>query len=319
MGSIDKRDNTPQLLNRLRMRQVALILAIEKHQTLRAAAAELGLTQPAATKMLHELEDALGQVLFARVGRRLQRNTAGERVLEYFRSLRGNIEALNRELGELLQGKAGRLAVGSIMAASPGRLTQALLELKRQLPLLEVEVAVDTSDRLLAQLREGVLEVVVGRMTTEAGADYSFRAIDDEHLAFVVGVGHPLLERKQVALAALQGYGWILQPPGSPMRTLIEQEFREHGLSLPRGLIETGSILTTINLVRSSQMVGVIPLTVAQLHADHGMLHVLPYRIRRRLEAYGSLVRHDRPMSRPAEMFLDLLHGERPFFSDANG
>ncbi|MGE8444476.1 MAG: helix-turn-helix domain-containing protein, partial [Comamonas testosteroni] len=82
MGSIDKRDNTPQLLNRLRMRQVALILAIDERQTLRAAAAELGLTQPAATKMLQELEDALGQPLFERVGRRLQRNAAGERVLE---------------------------------------------------------------------------------------------------------------------------------------------------------------------------------------------------------------------------------------------
>lgn len=308
MGSIDKRDNTPQLLNRLRMRQVALILAIDERQTLRAAAAELGLTQPAATKMLQELEDALGQPLFERVGRRLQRNAAGERVLEYFRSLRGNIEALNRELGELRQGSSGRLAVGSIMAASPGRLTQALLKLKQQLPLLELEVAVDTSDRLLAQLREGVLEVVVGRMTNEAGSDCRFCPIDDEQLAFIVRKEHPLLSLQRPALQALQGHGWVMQPPGSPMRALIEQEFREHSLPLPRGLIETGSILTTINLVRSSNMVGVIPRTVADLHADHGMLHILPYRTRRSLEAYGSLVRKDRPISRSAQMFLDLLH-----------
>lgn len=122
MGSIDKRDNTPQLLNRLRMRQVALILAIDERQTLRAAAAELGLTQPAATKMLQELEDALGQPLFERVGRRLQRNAAGERVLEYFRSLRGNIEALNRELGELRQGSSGRLAWAASWPHRPGGL-----------------------------------------------------------------------------------------------------------------------------------------------------------------------------------------------------
>ncbi|MFN3733172.1 LysR family transcriptional regulator [Comamonas testosteroni] len=308
MGSIDKRDNTPQLLNRLRMRQVALILAIDERQTLRAAAAELGLTQPAATKMLQELEDALGQPLFERVGRRLQRNAAGERVLEYFRSLRGNIEALNRELGELRQGSSGRLAVGSIMAASPGRLTQALLELKRQLPLLELEVAVDTSDRLLAQLREGVLEVVVGRMTNEAGSDCRFCPIDDEQLAFIVREEHPLLSMQRPSLQALQGHGWVMQPPGSPMRTLIEQEFREHSLPLPRGLIETGSILTTINLVRNSNMVGVIPRTVADLHAAHRMLHILPYQTRRSLEAYGSLVRKDRPISRSAQMFLDLLH-----------
>jgi DNA-binding transcriptional LysR family regulator len=47
--------STSQLLNRLRMRQVALLLAIGEHGTLRAAATELGMTQPAATKMLHEL------------------------------------------------------------------------------------------------------------------------------------------------------------------------------------------------------------------------------------------------------------------------
>ncbi|MEG0937764.1 MAG: LysR family transcriptional regulator [Comamonas sp.] len=308
MGSIDKQNNTPQLLNRLRMRQVALMLAIEERQTLRAAAAVLGLTQPAATKMLHELENALGQPLFERVGRRLQRNEAGERVLAYFHSLRGNIEALNRELGELRHGSAGRLVIGSIMAASPGRLTQALLELKKELPLLEVEVAVDTSDRLLAQLQEGVLEVVLGRMTTAAGENCTFRVIDDESLAVIVSNEHPLRRAQPITFQALQAYSWVLQPPGSPMRTLIEQEFRENCSPLPRGLIETGSILTTMNLVRSSDMVGVIPQTVAAINAAHGMLHILPYRMRRKLEAYGSLVRKDRPISRAAQRFLELLH-----------
>lgn len=312
MGSIDKRDNTPQLLNRLRMRQIALVLAIEERQTLRAAAAQLGLSQPAATKMLHELEDALGQRLFERVGRQLQRNAAGDRVFDYFRAMRGSMEALNRELGELRQGSAGRLVVGSIMAASPGRLTRALLDLKKQLPLLEMEVAVDTSDRLLTQLHEGVLEVVVGRMAAASAGECVFRPIDDESLAFIVRNDHPLLALPKARFADLQHYGWVLQPPGSPMRALIEQEFREHYTPLPRGLIETGSILTTINLVRSSDMLGVIPQTVGALNDHYGMLRIVPYTLRHKLESYGSLVRRDRPLSRPAELFLELLHRAEP-------
>ena len=63
-----------QLLNRLRMRQVALLLAIEASGTLGAAARAIGMTQPAATKMLHELEATLGQNLFDRVGRVLKLN-----------------------------------------------------------------------------------------------------------------------------------------------------------------------------------------------------------------------------------------------------
>lgn len=310
MGSIDRQESTPQLLNRLRMRQIALILAIDTQRTLRGAAAQLGLTQPAATKMLHELEDALGLRLFERVGRGLQRNAAGERVTSYFRNIHGSMEALNRELGELRLGSAGRLAVGSIMAASPGRLTEALLGLKAQYPLLAIEVAVDTSDLLLAQLREGVLEVVIGRQAGQPGGAYAFRPIDDEGLSVVVGNEHPLARKRQIGFEALLDYAWVLQPPGSPMRELIEREFRDHQQALPRGLLETGSILTTINLIRRSTLVAVIPDAVARQNAAHGMLRVLPYRLRRTLEAYGSLVRNDRPLSKPAEQFLALLHGD---------
>ncbi|MBI2771424.1 MAG: LysR family transcriptional regulator [Burkholderiales bacterium] len=308
MGSIDRQDSTPQLLNRVRMRQVALILAVAEHRTLRAAAGQLGLTQPAATKMLHELEDALRQPLFDRVGRGLQLNPAGERVTSYFRSIRGSMEALNRDLGELKLGGAGKFSVGSIMAASPGRLTQALLGLKAQFPMLAIEIAVDTSDRLLAQLRDGVLEMMVGRMAGEPGVACTFTPIADEGLAVVAANNHPLAHKRRVPFEALLDYPWILQPQGSPMREVIEREFRAHSAPMPRGLIETGSILTSINLVRDSQMVAVIPQAVARRDAKHGVLRILPYKFSHTLEAYGSLVPSDRPLSAPAARFLRLLH-----------
>jgi len=311
MGSIDRQDSTPQLLNRLRMRQIALILAIEDRRTLRAAASQLGLTQPAATKMLHELESALGQPLFERVGRGLQLNAAGGRVTGYFRSIRGSMEALNRELGELRLGSAGKFAVGSIMAASPGRLADALIGLKATFPLLSIEIAVDTSDRLLAQLREGVLELVIGRLVGHPGIECTFRAIDDEGLAVVVGNEHPLARKRRVAFEELLDHGWILQPPGSPMRDVIEREFRDHHAPLPKGLIETGSILTSINLIRKAPWITVIPETVARRDAAHGVLRIVAYTMKQKLETYGSLVPKDRPLSKPAERFLELLHADR--------
>lgn len=145
----------PQLLNRLRMRQVALILAVGEHGTLRKASGELGMTQPAATKMIQELESALGQKLFERVGRGQKLTPAGASVLGYFRGLRGSIESMTRELAELQLGSSGRLSVGSIMAPSPTLLTQAIIALKKTYPLLSIDVTLDTSDRLFELLREG--------------------------------------------------------------------------------------------------------------------------------------------------------------------
>jgi DNA-binding transcriptional LysR family regulator len=308
MGSVDRQHTTPQLLNRLRMRQIALLLALDELGTLHAAAQHLGMTQPAATKMLHELESSLGQHLFERVGRGLQRNTAGDRVTAHFQAIRGSMESLNRDLEDIRGGGIGKLSVGSIMAASPGRLTQALLHLKQELPMLSIEVAVDTSDRLLAQLEEGVLDLVIGRMTGTVNLPCKFRAIEDESLALIAANDHPLARRRKLDFKALLDFPWVLQPTGSPMRELIEREFREAQVQLPRGLIETGSILTTINLVRDSHLLAVIPETVALGDAQHGKVRVLPYRFARTLESYGSIVPTQRPVSTAAARFLALLH-----------
>jgi len=302
---------TPQLLNRLRMRQVALILAVGEHGTLRKASAELGLTQPAATRMIQELESALGQKLFERVGRGQKLTPAGDSVLRHFAGLRGSIEAMTRELAELQLGRSGRLSVGSIMAPSPTLLTQAIIALKKAYPLLSLDVTLDTSDRLFELLREGVLDVAIGRIRGEHWADYAFTPLENEALAIVVGVNHPLGAEKSVTFARLLGYPWILQPTGSPMREVLEQEFRMQQAPLPRGLIETSSILTTTNLIAETDMIGVVPLSIADTYARHGLLRVLPCHIQHKMESFGSITRKDRPLSEATRCFLAALHGRR--------
>lgn len=298
---------TAQLLNRLRMRQVALLLAIGQHRTLRAAAAQLGLTQPAATKMLQELESAMGHALFDRVGRGLQLTAAGHCVLAYFEGLQGHFDALTRELGELEQGSAGKLCIGSIMAASPAVLTQALIRLKALYPLLTIEITVDTSDRLSDALRRGDLDLVIGRVPdTNAGA-FSFSPIAEEALSIVASPQHPLAGQTRVAWAELLAYPWILQPHGSPMREVMEHEFKNQRSPLPRGLIETASILTTTNLIGNSDMLAVMPTEVAERYEAHGLLACLRYTVRQRLSVYGTIAARDRPAGPAATQLMQFL------------
>ncbi|CAB3637997.1 LysR family transcriptional regulator [Achromobacter pestifer] len=300
--------NVPALLARLRMRQIVLLLAIDDRGTLRAAATQLNMTQSAASKMLHELELALGQPLFERIGRGLTLTPAGECVMGYFRGMRGTVSSLARELDELRLGSAGKLFIGSIMAASPGHLTDALLRLKQTYPLLAVEISTGTSDLLIAQLNEGKLDVVIGRMLTLPERNFLFRPIGDEALSVIAAVDHPLAGKRRVSFDAMQAYPWILQPHGSPMRDVIEHEFRSHNTAMPAGLIESASILTTTNLAIKSQMLGVIPESVASRYARHGLLAILPYQIQQSLTAFGSIVPRDRPLTAAGQHFVDLLH-----------
>lgn len=299
--------NLTQLLNRLRMRQVALLLAIEESGTLGAAARQLGMTQPAATKMLAELEGTLGQRLFERAGRALQINDAGRQALLGFKGVRGTLEQLQRELHELQLGLSGRLSIGSLMAASPTYLTLALAKLQQQRPLLSVQVEVGTSQRLMALLDEGRLDVVIGRVPG-AAADYRFKPLSEEPIALVCAPGHPLEKSRKLTFERLRQFPWVLQPEGTPMREVVLQEFQVHHAPLPSGLLETSSTLITVHLVSRTHMIAALPRSVAKGFQKHRMLAVLPYALRHSLASYGSVVRADRPLSSQAQHFLHLLH-----------
>ncbi len=295
------------LVNRLRMRQVTLLLAIDGHGTLGAAARAIGLSQPAATKVLGELEQALGQRLFDRVGRGLVINEAGRRTVAGFRGLYGSLQRLQRDLDDLRLGQAGQLAIGSIMAASPTWLTLALARLKEELPLVSVRIVVGTSDELMGRLDAGELDVVIGRAPGDA-SDHRFRPLSEEPISIVAAHGHPLAGLRSLPFARLLGYPWVLQPEGTPIREVILKEFERHHAALPPGPLETASTMITVHLVSRTRMIAALPQSVAKGFQKHRMLARLAYVAANRLASYGSISRIDRPTSPQAGHFLRLLH-----------
>lgn len=294
------------------MRQVALLLAIEESGTLGGAARQIGMTQPAATKMLTELENTLGQKLFARVGRTLQINDAGRRTLLGFKGVRGTLEQLLRELRELQLGQSGHVSIGSIMAASPTYLTLSLAKLKQEHPLLSVQIEVGTNDHLMALLDEGTLDVVIGRVPG-ATSGYEFRPLSEEPISLVCAPDHPLAKLRPLTFNRLLKFPWVIQPEGSPMRDAILQEFQEHHAPLPSGLLKTSSTMITVHLISRTQMIAALPRSIALGFQKHGMLSVLRYLVRPRLASYGSIIRADRPISVQASHFLRLLHEGRSY------
>ena len=295
-------------LNRVRMRQVALLLALQEQGTLSAAAREVGMTQPAASKMLRELEAALDCTLFERVSRRLKVTTPGRTTLLHFAAIRGALEALMRDLASP-GGSDGCLAVGSIMAPSPTLLSQAVIATRQALPGLTVQITIDTSERLLERLEQGLLELVVGRLTEGCSRrEYSFDHLAGESLAVVVGPRHPLARRRKVRLADLSDGPWVLPPRATPAREMLEYEFRLANLDVPPGRVETAAIFTTANLVLAGNYVAVLPASVASQFARHRMLSILPLPLGYAMEPYGTIVRNGRPLAAAARRFRSEIH-----------
>src|SRR3546814_11231489 len=106
-------ENINTVVGRLRLKQLNLIIAIGQHNSLRKAAAELAMTQSAASKALREAELILGDTLFERRRDGLYANQFGECAINYAHLIRKDVIALSYELTEITTGQGGRIRESS--------------------------------------------------------------------------------------------------------------------------------------------------------------------------------------------------------------
>ncbi|MEP6679659.1 MAG: LysR family transcriptional regulator [Betaproteobacteria bacterium] len=269
---------TPQLPDwhvrtRLKVRQLALLVAIDEHRSLRRAAVDIAVTQPAATRMLADLEEALGVPLFDRAAWGMQATPYGEAMIRRARSVLTDLAEAREEGGALAAGAKGTLRVGSETGAVPRLLAPALQQVRRDRPGLRTFVLVNTSDVLVAALAQGTLDLAIGHLPTRADAgDYDVLPLRHETLCVVARAGHPLAKAKSLAPATLSAMPWILHPPDTGMRAEARALLSRAGVRAPVDLVETVSIVATLALLETSDAVSVLPAALADHYAAQGLL-----------------------------------------------
>jgi DNA-binding transcriptional LysR family regulator len=297
------------LRKRLRLRHLQLMMALSETESLRSAADELAMTQPAATKALKELEDTIGVSLFVRHARGMEPTIYGEAVMRYARVVFEDLDELREELAAIEAGDIGKVRIGAVMAPAPDLLTKVIVQLKEAHPRLQITVQIDTSDVLVQALQQDQLDIVVGRIPYGYPAlDLSFETLSEEALAIVARPGHPALGiAGKPKLAELAQYPWIVQPHPSPMRQVIDQTFRESRVAPPVSTVETSSILTTLSLLRDSDMLAVLPSSVADYYSALGTLASLSTPLRGRLAPYGLILRKNRRISPATQLVIGAI------------
>ena len=118
---------------RLRLRHLQLMMALSETESLRSAADELAMTQPAATKALKELEDTIGATLFVRHARGMEPTIYGEAVMRYARVVFEDLDELREELAAIEAGDIGKVRIGAVMAPAPDLLTKVIVQLRKRI------------------------------------------------------------------------------------------------------------------------------------------------------------------------------------------
>ncbi|MFL4994161.1 MAG: LysR family transcriptional regulator [Microvirga sp.] len=294
--------------NRLRVRHLRLLEALERSENLGQAAEELRITQSAATKILQDAEELRGLPLFERRHRGMAPTEIGRFVIGYARRILNDIEGFLDELSALKRGGYGFLSVGAIMATTPGILPAAIAELKRRRPLLTISLVATTSDRLLAALGLRELELAICRLThLRQRSQFDIEFLANEELWVFVSKDHALAARAAVSLDEVSRFPWVLQPWTSPARQAIESAFAAERVSSPEARVETTSIFAALHLVREAGMVGVLPSTILSESVARADLVRLPINLPNTLLEYGIVTRREEPLSANALEFISVI------------
>src|SRR6185503_19755193 len=293
---------------RLKTRQLMLLTAINDEGNIHRAAEVLNMSQPAASKLLKDLEDMLGVALFERQPRGMRPNWYGETMIRHARIALSSLREAGQEVDALKTGLSGHVSLGAITGPALSLLPQAIKIVARDNPKLRVELVVYSSNVLIESLAQGKLDIMVGRLFEgNDSAGLRYEKLAEEPVCAVVRPGHPLLNTARLELAALESQPWIVPPIGSVLRHRFDLMFQEAGLTPPRQLIETASLLFLTKMLQQTDFIAVVSTDVARYYADYGMVATLPIQLTCSMDAFGIITRTDWLLSPAANVLLRAL------------
>jgi len=306
------------LRNRVKLRQLQLVSVLGDSGNLRRAAAELNMTQPTATRLLREIEEALGVELFERSRRGMAPTLYGAAMVRDARVLLADLDALHDGIRALAEGAAGTLAIGAMTSTASVVLPRGVALLAEQQPGLRISIQEGTHDMLVAALKRGELDLMLGRVMGGAQMDdLEHEVLYNDAFLVVCGRGHPLARERRLQLADLAGERWILPAPSAPLRQRFDILLAQAG-ARPRNAIESVSLLSNLTLLQESRLLGVMPADIARRFARLKLVHVLPVALPDLIGPVALITRRRRARTPALEALVQVLRQTAKAAADAD-
>jgi DNA-binding transcriptional LysR family regulator len=271
-SSVKTLSDPPALAGRVRLRQLLLMRTIADVGNLRGAAAALQMTQPAATRLLKEFEHRLGSVLFERSARGMTPTAEGRVVLARATRVLNDVDAIAEDLHHHRLGHGARTRIGVIASFAGVLLPRALARLKQDSPTTTVEIVEGAQDALIQALRNGSLDLVLGRALSESHAqDVQAELLFEERFAIVTGLS-VAGRRRRFTLEQLVDEPWILPPRGVPVRVRIDSAFLAAAGRTPVDVIESASLFVNQQILHNERRFALMPDHAAAHFARRGLI-----------------------------------------------
>ena len=299
----------------LKLNHLRMIVAIEDSGQISAAAEVLNISQPAASRMLSEMEAIVKTPLYERVARGVVLTTFGAALARRARKIMLELREASREIGELKTGKGGSVFIGAVTAPAMSLVVPAINRVRKAFPGIEVNIEVETSNVLARELLAARHDFIISRIPDDLNPRlFEVHEIGIERACLIVRNGHPLLKKKVSTLTDLPAYDWVFQPPGTLLRRTLEDIFLSRGVPLPENIVNTSSLLLTCAIICKTDAIAPVALDVAQFLATQSSnasdVGVLPIDFEINVKPYSLITARERALPPSARLLYDIIMEE---------
>ncbi len=312
-----QRDGDGETLARggLKLGHLRMVAALDEHGQVSAAASVLNISQPAASRMIAEIESLIGAAICERLPRGVALTPYGSALARRARSVLLELREVDREIADLRSGKGGSVYLGAVTAPAIDLVIPAIKIVRETYPKVEINMQVETSAVLAKELLASRHDFIVARIPDDLNPRlFEARVIGVEKACLIVRRGHPLLGHGAVRLDELHKFDWVLQPGGSLLRRTLEGIFVSHGAPLPDRVLNTSSLLLTLVMVAQSDAIAAVSIEVANFLRGRGDLdgsvEILPTEFEIVVQPYSLITVRSRSLSPAAQILYDQIRNQ---------
>lgn len=264
-----------RLMAGARFRHLQAFAAIAELGSAKRAADTIGLTQPAVTHLVADLEALLQCELFQRHARGMRMTDTARELLPFVERTLATLESGTQRVA-LRHGNAQRIVrVGAIEGAITGLLAHALPDFGRRRPDLLVQLQEVDGAESAAVVASGDIDLLLCRKPTVCPQGWEFTEALADRLVVVAAPGHPLLARRALRIHDLLEQTWLMLHPSTQSRKVFDALMAQQGASPRYGPLEVRSIAMTLAQLRSAPMLCMAPCSVMRQLVDLGLLALL--------------------------------------------
>ncbi|HSV58972.1 MAG TPA: LysR family transcriptional regulator [Variovorax sp.] len=260
-------------------RRLAVVASLAEKRSMPTVAREFGITQPAISSALRDLEGGLGVALFERGSKGLSPTPAGEIVAFHFKRVLAELRHIGPDIAASEGTLQGSIDVGALPLGRTQILPMAIASLLARHPGLHVATVESPYDTLAASLRSGDIDFILGALRpTEKARDLQQEALFEDRISVIARAGHPLARAgRRIDLDTLRQASWALSRQGAPARELLERAFSKARQAPPVPAVETGDLAVLRGLLLESDMLTAISAHQLRYEIRDGSLVVLDF------------------------------------------